>query len=130
MAAGAGIAVMAAVAVFLLAPLMPVLFGDEYRSMVGFTQILCWVVIPTAISSVALESFGAAGRQDVRAMIYNSANFIAAFTGAAGAYLAGVSGAFASLYGIEIAVAIIACGVLWRFVEADRGRTAHAVPAE
>jgi O-antigen/teichoic acid export membrane protein len=128
--AGVGIAICAAVAVFLLAPLMPILFGDEYRSMVGFTQILCWVVIPTAISSVALEAFGAAGRQDVRAAIYNSANLIAAFTGAAGAYLAGVSGAFASLYGIEIAVAIIACGVLWRFVEADRGRAPQAVPAE
>jgi O-antigen/teichoic acid export membrane protein len=130
MAAGVGIAIVAAATVFVLAPLMPILFGDEYRSMVGFTQILCWVVIPTAISSVALESFGAAGRQDVRAAIYNSANFIAALTGAAGAYLAGVSGAFASLYGIEIAVAIIAVGVLWRFVEADRNRTPNAVPAE
>lgn len=130
MAAGVGIAVMAAVAVYLLAPLMPILFGDEYRSMVGFTQILCWVVIPTAISSVALESFGAAGRQDVRAIIYNSANVIAAATGAIGAYLAGVSGAFASLYGIEVAVAIVACLVLWRFVQADRARLPHAVPAE
>lgn len=130
MAAGVGIAILAAVSVFLLAPLMPVLFGDEYRSMVVFTQIMCWVVIPTAISSVALESFGAAGRQDVRAMIYNSANILAAITGAIGAYLAGVSGAFASLYGIEIAVAIIACGVLWRFVEADRERGPAPLPAE
>jgi O-antigen/teichoic acid export membrane protein len=130
MAAGVGIAICAAIAVFLLAPLMPVLFGEEYRSMVGFTQIMCWVVIPTAISSVALEAFGAAGRQDVRAIIYNGANLLAALTGALGAYLAGASGAFASLYGIEIAVAIIACGVLWRFVEADRDRTPRAVPAE
>ena len=130
MAAGLGIAVMAALAVFLLAPLMPLLFGDEYRSLVGFTQILCWVVIPTAISAVALEAFGAAGRQDVRALIYNSANVVAAITGAIGAYFAGVSGAFASLYGIEIAVAIIACGALWRFVQADRERATDAVPAE
>lgn len=128
--AGVGIAICAAVAVFLLAPLMPILFGDEYRSMVGFTQILCWVVIPTAISSVALEAFGAAGRQDVRAAIYNSANLVAALTGAAGAYLAGVTGAFVSLYGIEIAVAVVACAVLWRFVELDRDRVPRAVPAE
>ena len=63
-------------------------------------------------------------------MIYNGANFVAAFTGAAGAYLVGVAGAFASLYGIEIAVAIIAVCVLWRFVEADRDRMPGAVPAE
>lgn len=130
MAAGIGIAVAAAVTVFVLAPLMPILFGDEYRSLVNFTQVVCWVVIPTAISSVALEAFGAAGRQDIRAMIYNSANLFAAFTGAIGAYLAGVSGAFASLYGIEIAVAIIACGVLWHFVETDRQREPSALPAE
>lgn len=128
--AGVGIAFCAAVAVYLLAPLMPVLFGEEYRSMVGFTQVICWVVIPTAISSVALEAFGAAGRQDVRAIIYNGANILAAFTGALGAYLAGASGAFASLYGIEIAVAIVACTVLWRFVELDRERMPTTVPAE
>src|SRR5690606_17099579 len=97
-----------------------------YRSMVGFTQILCWVLIPTAISSVALESFGAAGRQDVRAAIYNSANLIAAATGAIGAYLAGVSGAFFSLYAIEIAVALVACAVLWSFVQADRAHPPSA----
>ncbi len=130
MAAGAGIAVAAAIAVYLLAPLMPVLFGDEYSSMVGFTQILCWVLIPTAIGAVALESFGAAGRQDVRAVIYNGANLVAAAAGAMAAYLAGVSGAFVSLYAIEIAVAIVACAVLWRFVQADRARPPNAVPAE
>lgn len=128
--AGLGIAILAAVSVYLLAPLMPVLFGEDYRSMVGFTQILCWVVIPTAISSVALEAFGAAGRQDVRALIYNSANIVAAFLVAAAAYLAGVEGAFASLYAMEILVAIVACAVLWRFVRADRDRELRAVPAE
>jgi O-antigen/teichoic acid export membrane protein len=128
--AGIGIAIAAAVAVYLFAPLMPVLFGEEYRSMVGFTQIMCWVVIPIAISSVALEAFGAAGRQDVRAFIYNGANIIAAIIGAIGAYVAGAQGAFASLYLVEIGVAFVACFVLWRFVEIDRGRFAHTAPAE
>ncbi len=130
MGAGIGIATLAALAVFVLAPLMPVLFGDEYSSMVGFTQILCWVVIPTGIGAIALEAFGAAGRQDVRALIYNSANIVAAGVVAAAAWLAGVQGVFAATYVLEILVAVAACLVLWRFVEADRLRGAAALPAE
>jgi hypothetical protein len=61
MGAGLGIAICAALAVYLLAPLMPVLFGSEYTSMVGFTQALSFVVIPVAIAAIALEAFGAAG---------------------------------------------------------------------
>ena len=129
MGAGIGIATLAALAVFILAPLMPLLFGDEYGSMVGFTRILCWAVIPTAISSIALEAFGAAGRQDVRALIYNSANILAALLVAGATWVAGVEGAFASTYAMEILVAITACMVLWRFVETDRRRLGPAMPA-
>lgn len=128
--AAIGIAMLAAIAVFVLAPLMPVLFGDEYPSMVGFTRLLCWLVIPIAISSVSLEAFGAAGRQDVRAIIYNTANIGAALLMALAIAFAGVDGAFASSYVVEIALAIVACAALLRFVEADRHRQGTAVPAE
>lgn len=130
MGAGVAIAIGVAVTVYLAAPLMPLLFGDEYSSLVAFTQIMCWVLIPVAFSSVALDAFGAAGRQDVRALIYNGENIIAALLGAAAAYVAGAYGAFASLYAVEITVAVIACLVLWRFVEADRARQSLPVPAE
>jgi O-antigen/teichoic acid export membrane protein len=130
MGAGLGIAICAALAVYLLAPLMPVLFGSEYTSMVGFTQALSFVVIPVAIAAIALEAFGAAGRQDVRALIYNGANIVAAIAVAAAAWLAGVTGMFAAIYVLETLVAVVACLVLWRFVEADRPRTPRVVPAE
>ncbi len=120
----------AAVAVFVLSPLMPVLFGDEYPSMVAFTRILCWVVVPMAIGSVALEAFGAAGRQDIRAIIYNSANIGAALLVAGAIYLLGIDGAFASSYGAEILTAIAAWMVLMRFVQADRSRAFTPVAAE
>jgi len=119
----------AAIAVFLLSPLMPLLFGNEYPSLVDFTRILCWVVVPTAMSSVALEAFGAAGRQDVRAIVYNSANIGAAILVAAAISLTGVAGAFASSYLVEIATAIVAWMLLRRFVHADRAREMSAVPA-
>ena len=129
-AAGLVISTLAAVAVFVLAPLMPILFGNEYPSMVAFTRTLCWVVIPMAVSSVALEAFGAAGRQDIRAMIYNSANIVAAGLVALATVLAGVEGAFASSYAVELATAAVAWMVLLRFVRTDRARSLGAVPAE
>lgn len=130
MGAGVLIAICAATAVYLLAPLMPLLFGDEYSSMVTFTRILCWVVIPMSISSVALEAFGAAGRQDVRAIVYNGANIVAAILLVIATWLAGVTGAFASAYAMEILTAIVALVILMRFVRGDRKRALQAVPAE
>jgi O-antigen/teichoic acid export membrane protein len=130
MSAGVGIAILAAIAVYILAPLMPLLFGDEYPSMVGFTRALCWLVIPMAVSAVALEAFGAAGRQDVRAVIYNAANIAAAILVALAAYFAGVDGAFASSYMVEVATAGIALAVWLRFVETDRARALVTAPAE
>jgi O-antigen/teichoic acid export membrane protein len=130
MTAGVGIAILAAIAVFLLAPLMPVLFGNEYPSMVGFTRALCWIVVPMAVSAVALEAFGAAGRQDVRAVVFNGANIVAAIAVAVATYLSGVDGAFASSYAVEIVTACVAVAVWLRFVELDRERHLHPAPAE
>lgn len=120
----------AAVAVYVLSPLMPVLFGAEYPSMVEFTRMLCWVVVPMAIGSVALEAFGAAGRQDIRAIIYNSANIGAAALVAGAIFLLGIDGAFASSYAVEILTAVAAWMVLLRFVQADRIRGPISIAAE
>ncbi|MEP7240335.1 MAG: lipopolysaccharide biosynthesis protein [Devosia sp.] len=124
------IGVAAASAVYVLSPLMPELFGHAYPSMVAFTRAICWLVIPIAMSAVALESFGAAGRQDVRAIIYNSANIGAAILVAAVTWMAGINGAFGSSYVVEIATALAAWAVLLRFVQADRSRDMSAVPAQ
>lgn len=124
------ISTAAAVAVFILAPLMPILFGHTYPSMVGFTQILCWVVIPMAAGSVALEAFGAAGRQDVRAIITNSSNILAAGLVALTIFALGISGAFAASYTVEILTAITAWLVFLRFVNSDRLREARPLAAE
>ena len=42
------ISIAAAVAVFVLAPILPFLFGRDYVSLVSFVRALCWAVIPLA----------------------------------------------------------------------------------
>ena len=127
--AALAISTLAAAAVFVLSPLMPVLFGHTYPSMVGFTQILCWVVIPMAAGAVVLEAFGAAGRQDVRAVITNSSNILAAGLVALTIFAFGSTGAFAASYTVEIVTAIVAWLVFLRFVDTDRLRETRPQPA-
>jgi len=124
--ANLGIGIFAAVAVFAFSPLMPMLFGHDYVSMVGFTQALCWVVIPLAATATALEAFGAGGKQGVRAIIFNVANVSSAGLVALFTLAAGVAGAFGSYYVVETATAIVSWIVLLRFMEADRLRYGDA----
>ena len=128
--AGGSIAIAVSLVVYLLAPLMPLLFGKEYTSLVAFTQVICWVLLPVALAAIALEVFGAAGRQEVRAAIYNGQNIVATALGGAAAALAGAAGAFGSLYVVEITGALVATTVLYRFVAADRDRALTFAPAE
>ncbi|HEX4298282.1 MAG TPA: lipopolysaccharide biosynthesis protein, partial [Devosia sp.] len=130
LAAAVLISTAAAASIFILSPLMPVLFGHSYPSMVEFTRALCWLVVPMAVGSVALEAFGAAGRQDIRALITNTGNIGAAALVAAVTWIAGINGAFASSYLVEILAAAVVWAVLLRFIQADRSRHGEPVPAE
>ena len=56
--AATGISLAAATTVFLLAPLLPYLFGHEYLTLVSFVRSLCWVVVPLGMWSIAVESAG------------------------------------------------------------------------
>jgi len=128
--AAVGIAVAVSLTVFVLSPLMPILFGHQYISMVGFTRAICFVIVPAAVSGVILEVFGAAGKQGVRAMVFNSANLVSAGLVAVITLNFGVFGAFGSYYAVEIVTAVIAWYVLSRYVMADRLRFEGAAPGE
>lgn len=127
--AGFAISVCAALTVYVLAPYMPLLFGEQYVSMVALTRLLCWTVVPIAVAGVVLEAFGAAGRQGVRAAIYNGANIVAACLMALAALYAGVTGAIATSYVVEIATATIAWFTLLHAVQRDRMRRAQPAAA-
>ncbi|RCS25155.1 lipopolysaccharide biosynthesis protein [Phyllobacterium salinisoli] len=118
--AGFGIGVASAVAIFLLAPFLPLLFGEEYVSLVSFTRILCWVVIFVAIWSVATEVLGAAGHHAFRAAILNTGNALGAILIAYATWLAPPQGTFISIYVIEGGIVIASWIVLTRLVRRSR----------
>ena len=119
-----GIATFTAVTVYVLAPYLPIIFGQEYQSMVYFTQILCWVIIFYALWSVAVEVMGAAGQHSYRATILNTGNILGAPVLAVATWLMPPTGTFISIYLIEAAIAFCAWLVLLKLIRRSAQDTA------
>ena len=116
------ISIAAAIAVFVLAPILPFLFGKDYVSLVSFVRILCWVVIPLAIWSVAMEALGASGHQPTRAAVMGLGSVFGAALAAIATWYAPPACTFVSFYVIEIAMVVAAWSALLRIVRRDRER--------
>jgi O-antigen/teichoic acid export membrane protein len=116
------ISVGAAVAVYILAPVLPYLFGTQYLSLVSFVRILCWVVIPVGIYAIAVEALGAAGHQGPRAAVLGAGSLLGAGLAAWATWYAPPTGTFISYYVIELLMAVAAWTVYFRYVEKDRAR--------
>jgi len=122
----AGISLASACIVWLITPWLPALFGHEYVSLPGLNRYLCWVVIPVALGTTALEALGASGLQNIRARISNTASIIGVAAVAVATWQVGLDGVIASLYGVEIVAALVA----WRVLSSYCGKTASQAPAE
>jgi O-antigen/teichoic acid export membrane protein len=121
-----GIAFTSALMVFLLSPILPLLFGEQYVSLVGFTRTVCWIVLPMAIYGTALEALGAARLQGARAAIWNTGNLLGALLAAAATYQFAIAGTFVANFVVEIAIAIAAWVVLLAYVKRHRHDAATA----
>jgi O-antigen/teichoic acid export membrane protein len=104
-----GLAMASACLVWLIAPALTLLFGQEYVSLSWITRYLCWVVIPVAISATAFEALGACGLQSIRAKISNISNIAGAGVVLLSTLHAGLGGLIATTYWLEIVVA----GLAW-----------------
>lgn len=120
--AATGISVFAATSLFILAPVLPFIFGHDYVSLVSFTRILCWAVIPMSIWVVAMEGLGAAGRQAQRALVMGLGSLAGAILAGWSAWYAPPTGVFVSFYVIEIAMVIGGWTVFVRTVRRDRAK--------
>ncbi|WP_286201839.1 lipopolysaccharide biosynthesis protein [Ochrobactrum sp. SFR4] len=118
-----GIAVFTAVFIYCLAPYLPLIFGHEYQSMVYFTQILCWVIIPFSLWSIGVEVMGAAGEHGYRAAILNAGNLLGTPVLAFATWLMPPTGTFISIYLIEFSIAASVWWVLLWLIRRQRTRT-------
>lgn len=117
-----GIAIFTATFIYLLAPYLPLIFGEEYQSMVYFTQVLCWVIVFYALWSVGVEVMGAAGEHGYRAAILNTGNLLGAPVLAFATWMMPPQGTFVSIYLIEFSIALSAWWVLSWLVRRQQAR--------
>lgn len=115
------ISIPTSVAIFLLAPLLPILFGDQYVSLTWLVQTMCWAGIIVAVSAAALETLSASGHQGERALIINGASTVGAFLVFAATWFAQVNGAIAIGYVIEIGTAVAAWFVMLQLMKQSSG---------
>ena len=123
-----------ALALFMLAPWLPALFGRDYHDLPFFLRCLCGTIILIGAWAAAIDLLGASGRQDVRAWILNSANLAGSLVIAVATWLAAPIGTFAALYAIDGTIVIAAWLVLLRLARKSRLQAAgpagaHALPS-
>lgn len=117
--AATAISFAAACTVYVMAPVLPLLFGRDYLSLIGFTRVLCWVVVPMAMWAVALEALGASGQQATRGLVLGLGSILGAALAAAATWLSPPIGTFVAFYVIEIAMVFAAWGTLLRIIRDD-----------
>ena len=107
-------------AIFVLAPLLPWLFGKDFDGAIWILRVLCWTLILTAVQFVAFDAINAADRHGIRLVV-------GAVIGIAGAALIvgfsfafGINGTFVAVYLTELSMA----AALWMTLKvlSDRQR--------
>jgi O-antigen/teichoic acid export membrane protein len=114
------IGIATAVAMYLLAPVLPYIFGHDYVSLVPFVRILCWLVVLLGVRSVALEALGAAGYQAQRATVMGVGSVAGAMLAAWATWYSPPVGTFISFYIIEFMMVIASWAMFAKLVRRDR----------
>jgi O-antigen/teichoic acid export membrane protein len=101
-------------ALFVLAPYLPLLFGRDYHDLAFFVRALSGTIVLIAAWAVAVDLLGASGRQGARALILNGTNLAGSGLIALATWIAAPIGTLVALYVIEGFVVIAAWLVLLR----------------
>ena len=114
-------------ALFLLAPYLPLLFGRDYHDLAFFVRALSGTIVLVAVWAVAIDLLGASGQQGARAMILNGTNILGSGLIAAATWIAAPIGTFVALYVIEGSVVISAWLVLLRLSRRSRREVSASI---
>ena len=118
------LAAVTGVGVFIVAPLLPVILGDDFAPSVLLLQILCWIILVKAVQAVAYDSLGAVEQHRFRARIYNLGSVIAVGVIAALTYAFDWVGTLVGVYIAEIGIT----AALWVALLAIRRREGRQAP--
>lgn len=112
------IALATAAGVFILAPVLPLIFGADYANSVGYVRALCFVVIPYGLWAIGAEALGASAHQGMRAMLIN-AGIVGVLLIAVMTFLFETTGTIIAVYIVDISLAVAFWWFILAFPEAE-----------
>jgi O-antigen/teichoic acid export membrane protein len=100
-----GLTTLTSAAIFVLAPVLPLLFGDGFRDVVWIIRVLCWTLVLTAIQFIAFDAINAADQHRVRVVVTTVVGLAGAVLMVGISLVVGIAGIFVAVYVTEISVA-------------------------
>jgi O-antigen/teichoic acid export membrane protein len=119
-----GLTALTSAVIFVLAPVLPLLFGDGFRDVVWIIKVLCWTLVLTAIQFIAFDAINAADQHRIRVAVTTVVGIAGAALIAALSLPFGITGIFIAVYVAEISIA----AALWATLKvlSDRQRRSTA----
>jgi O-antigen/teichoic acid export membrane protein len=100
-----GLTGLTSIMIFVLAPLLPLLFGKGFGEMVWIVKTLCWTLILTAVQFVAFDAINAADQHKIRLVVGTVVSIAGAALIVGLSLASGMAGTLTAVYISEIATA-------------------------
>jgi O-antigen/teichoic acid export membrane protein len=100
-----GLTILTSAAIFVFAPLLPLLFGDGFRDVVWIIRILCWSLVLAAIQFIAFDAINGADQHRVRVAVSAVVGLVGAALIVVISLSVGITGIFVAVYAAEISAA-------------------------
>ena len=101
-----GLTGLTSVAIFVFAPVLPVLFGSGFGDMVWIVKALCWTLVLTAVQFIAFDAINAADQHRIRLVVGTVVSVAGAALIVAFSLAFGTTGTFIAVYAAEISTAV------------------------
>lgn len=93
-------------AIFVVAPALPLVFGNGFVDMVWILRVLCWTLILTGVQFIAFDAINAADQHRIRVVVSTVVGLSGAALIVAFSMAFGTTGTFTAVYVAEISTAI------------------------
>lgn len=100
-----GLTSFTSAAIFVLAPVLPLLFGYGFADMIWIVRALCWTLILSSIQFIAFDALNAADQHRIRLVVGTVVSLIGAALIVGASLGIGTTGTFIAVYVTEIATA-------------------------
>ena len=115
-----GLTGITSLTIFVLAPLLPWVFGKDFDDAIWILKVLCWTLILTAVQFIAFDAINAADQHRIRLVVGTVVGIAGAALIVGFSFAFGTTGTFIAVYLTELSVA----AALWATLKllSDRQR--------